>query len=153
MNKRKVDQAISRAYDVLNEIGIVEEINGEPAILKGYKSQISAFGASISMGSLISAVSFYSEKGNAAVDRTKLMKAIYIMINEQEKLDQPDCTLWEYIKETLSECNDIKYRETHAILKEQVINYSIALKLAMNLYPLKDDAEIGEKDNGGENEQ
>lgn len=63
MNKRKVDQAISRAYDVLNEIGIVEEINGEPVILKGYKSQISAFGASISMGSLISAVSFYSEKG------------------------------------------------------------------------------------------
>lgn len=153
MNKRKVDQAISRAYDVLAETGIVEEIKGEPTILKGYKSQIAAFGASISMGSLISAVSFYNEKGNAAVDRTKLMKAVYMMINEQEKLDNPDRSLWEYIKETLSGCDDSEYREMYAKLKEQVINYSIALKLAMNLYPLKDDAEIGEKDDEGENQK
>lgn len=146
MNKRIIDEEISYAYDLLEEVGIAKDIDGEKVILKGYKSQIAAFGASISMGSLISAVAFYNDKGNAAVDRTKLLEAIYKIITRQKGLDDPQQSFYEYLKEELTKCDAAMYHNTYAKLKEDVINAAIALKLAMNLYPLKDETEIGEND-------
>ncbi|MBS7007937.1 type III-B CRISPR module-associated protein Cmr5 [Anaerostipes sp.] len=146
MNKRIIDQEISYAFDILDEAGIVKEDGGEKVILKGYKSQIAAFGASISMGSLISAVAFYNDKGNAAVDRTKLLKAIYKIINRQKDINDANQSLYAYIKNELQGCESAAYHSTYARLKEEVINAAIALKLAMNLYPLKDETEIGDND-------
>lgn len=146
MNKRTIDKEISYAYDLLEEVGITKDVDGEKVILKGYKSQIAAFGASISMGSLISAVAFYNDKGNASVDRTKLLEAIYKIITRQKGLDDPQQSFYEYIKEELSGCGVTIDHSTYARLKEDVINAAIALKLAMNLYPLKDETEIGEND-------
>ena len=116
MNKQRIDKWIPTAYDILKEC----KIANNNQINKGYRSQISAFGAAISMGSLMSAVAFFSKKGQSEVDRPKLMEAIVMLIfGKKEK------NLFEYIRIHNSEQT-----------KEQVLDACIALKLAMNLYEL-----------------
>ena len=114
MNKRKVDALIHKAYHVLQEV----EISKSGKINKAWRGQISSFGASIAMGSLLAAVSFFSAQGGADVDRSKLMKAI-------EKLIGCRGSLYDYVDTT---------EERKA--KEEIINAAVALKLAMNLYDL-----------------
>ena len=123
MNKRKVDDLIPKAYEVLKSSGIVErDENGNATnkINKAWRGQISSFGASIAQGSLIAAVSFFSKKGQADVDRSKLMEAI-------KQLLELESSLYEYVKD---ECG-------RKAKKENIINAAVALKLAMNLYNLE----------------
>ncbi|MDL2324174.1 hypothetical protein LJC61_03355 [Ruminococcaceae bacterium OttesenSCG-928-A16] len=114
MNKRKVDSLIPEAYCVLKEVGIADK-SGK--IDKGLRGQISSFGASVSTGSLLAAISFFSARGGAAVPRELLMQAIGKLIQQDD--------LFAYVQ---------KAGERRA--KEEIINAAIALKLAMNLYEL-----------------
>lgn len=124
MNKNEVDRLIPEAVKVLKDEKIANEKN---EIDKTYRGQISTFGAAVINGSLISAVAFFSNSSSqASVDRPKLMKAIKKLIPEADgKKD-----LFEYVKDAKTE------REAEA--KEKILNAAIALKLAMNLYTLKD---------------
>lgn len=58
MNKNVIDNSISIAYEAINKAGISN--NGR--INKSYRGQISTFGAAIVMGSLESAICYFSEK-------------------------------------------------------------------------------------------
>ncbi len=129
MNKRVVDNEIDLAYQLLAKYNIAE--NGK--IDKTYRGQVSSFGAAITMGSLLSAVAYFSEKGGASVDRQNILKAIYDIVKEQHKNEQFPSTLFEYI-------NNKKSRGTSSekACKEDILNAAIALKLAMNLYELVD---------------
>lgn len=118
MNKRSIDKLIPKAYEVLSECGIAKD--GE--INKAWRGQISSFGASIVQGSLLAAVSFFSAKGGADVNRPLLMDAIAKLI----KADKP---LFFYVQET--------NEENEQTVMEDIVNAAIALKLAMNLYKLK----------------
>ena len=80
MNKKKVNDEISTAYDVLDTCGIAR--NG--SISKTYRGYISTFGAAITMGSLIAAIAFFSDQGGADKDRSKLMDAIYKVLEDAE---------------------------------------------------------------------
>ena len=127
MNKAIVNQEIGVAYEVLQECGIAE--NGK--IAKGFRSQISTFGAAVTMGSLKAAIAFFSDNKNAKVERSKLIKAIFEIIKKDEKnknVDDNIKDLYDYVskKNNEDEC------------KEQIINAAIAIKLAMNLYELVD---------------
>lgn len=128
MNKKKVNDEISTAYDVLDTCGIAR--NG--SISKTYRGYISTFGAAITMGSLIAAIAFFSDQGGADKDRSKLMDAIYKVLEDAEitskyKGNKQAKDIFELVK-------DNKNRE--AELKEDIINAAIAIKLAMNLYKL-----------------
>ena len=128
MNKKKVNDEISTAYDVLDICGIAR--NG--SISKTYRGYISTFGAAITMGSLIAAIAFFSDQGGADKDRSKLMDAIYKVLEDAEitskyKGNKQAKDIFELVK-------DNKNRE--AELKEDIINAAIAIKLAMNLYKL-----------------
>ncbi len=121
MNKKRVDELIPKAVDVLENRGIANE---KKEIVKTYRGQISTFGAAITNGSLISAVAFFSVKGESDVDRSALMKAVYDLIAGEGT----EGTLFTYVQ------NAGKVGE--AKVKEEIINATIALKLAMNLYKL-----------------
>ena len=124
MNKRKVDDLIPKAVEILTDTGIA---NKEGKIKKTYRGQISTFGAAIINGSLISAVAFFSDNGNSSTERSKLIEAIGKLIPESRE------DLFEYVKKSVKS----KKKE----VKEEILNAAIALKLAMNLYNLEKETE------------
>ena len=81
MNKNLINHEIQAAYDALRESKIVDENDG--SIKKTYRGQISSFGAAITMGSLISSVAFFSADGGSEVERSKLMKAILLVLKKE----------------------------------------------------------------------
>lgn len=121
MNKNAINQEIKVAYDVLRETGIADDRKG--TIQKTYRGQISTFGAAISMGSLLPAIAFFSDKGGADVDRTKLMDAIIKILQYTNKTAEKN--IFDYV-----------LKNSEDVCKEEILNAAIALKLSMNLYKL-----------------
>ena len=75
------------------------------------------------MGSLKSAVAFFADDGDAKVPRSKLIIAIYYVITG--KITEKPKAVFDYI------CKNDN-RQT----KEQFINASIAIKLALNFFDM-----------------
>lgn len=144
MNKSNVDALIPRAYKIIEEVGIAKD----GKVANGYRGQIATFGAAVSMGSLLSAVAFFSEEeSSSAVDRSKLMLAIYRLIHsESEGTDvkptenetevkefsekkKEKVKLFNYIIENNDDINEIK---------EKVFDAALAIKLAINMYEIKE---------------
>lgn len=126
MNKQLVDSLLFPAAEKLEKYDIVQ--NGK--ISKTFRGQISTFGAAVSMGSLLSAVAFFSAKGGASVDRQNLMKAInHLLIQEFEYEER------EVLMDTLRNAKSKSPQQK----KQDVVHCAIALKLAMNLYDLSVD--------------
>jgi hypothetical protein len=121
MNKARIDELLPRAYDVLADSGIVSD----GKIQKGYRGQIAAFGAAITIGSLLSAIAFFSKKGGSEYERNLLMKAIYHLVTGDKAAANKDDELFKWTR-----------KQNENVAKEAVINAAIALKLAMNLYTL-----------------
>ena len=94
------------------------------------------------MGSLLSAVAFFSNKGGSDTDRPKLMQAIYMLItNTIENCDEKALLLYVAANNTPT-------------LKRNVIDAAVALKLAMNAYELRDkDNKQKSEDSGDENKE
>jgi CRISPR-associated protein Cmr5 len=127
MNKKKVDEMIPKAVEALENAGIVKD----GKIKKIYRGYISTFGASIMNGSLLAAVAFFSDKGSATEERPKLMDAVYRVLPQKDKSASVEKNaLFNYVKETNG---DERYK-----CREDIINASIALKLAMNVFELED---------------
>ncbi len=137
MNKQRIDTMITTAYKVLGSTGIA--VNGK--IPKGFRGQTATFGAAVTTGTLLSAILFFSQKGNAAVDRTKLMDAIYEILKQVNPGATGDAgNLYRFaVKEINSTKGD-------TAVKELILDAAIALKLAMNLYELD---ESGNEEEGG----
>ena len=129
MNKREVDKKIPDAYKVLNDVKIVKDKDEKGIVIdgkikRGWRGQIASFGAAVAMGSLLSAVSFFSSQGSAELPRELLIKALESLIKKDN--------LHEYIMDSMKE----KPSHEH-IVKEEIMNATIALKLAMNLYDME----------------
>lgn len=121
MNKQRIDGWIPKAYEVLNEAGIAKD----GKIKNSYRGQISTFGAAVMNGSLLAAISFFSDDAGASVHRTYITKAIIKLIDPgyaNEKKDDK-AALFKYVKDKKT-------------TKEIVLDATIALKLAMNLYTI-----------------
>ena len=84
MNKKRVDNWVITARDALIHCGIAKD----GKIDKNFRSQISAFGAAVTMGSFKAAVAFYAKQGNADTDRSALLKAIYYVINGEQAYEK-----------------------------------------------------------------
>lgn len=118
MNKKRVEGWILTAKEALE----ICKIAKDGKIDKNFRGQISSFGAAVVMGSLKSAVAFFSEKGGAEVERSRLISAMYYCISGEKSAPKD---VLEIV------CNGDEKE-----LKEQFIDASIALKLAMNFYNL-----------------
>lgn len=120
MNKKVIDNEIEIAYNAIsNRIA-----NEKGQVQKTFRGQITSFGASIIMGSPLSAIAFFSDNEKSSVNRSLLLLAIYDILKEQKKIIPDEKNLFEYAKAHGKEG------------KEEIINAAIALKLAMNLFEL-----------------
>lgn len=131
MNKKEVDRMLPKAYTVINET-IAE--NGQ--VERGFRGQISTFGAAISMGSLLSAVSFFSEQAGSAVDRAKITKAIHGIICGTNDNNQE---LFDFLNGEIYPGGKYSW-ESEQYYKEKVVNAVIALKLALKLFDIDREA-------------
>jgi CRISPR-associated protein Cmr5 len=135
MNKRVVDAWIPVAYQAISRTKIANE---KDEVEKSFRGQISTLGASIEMGSLLSAVAFFSAQGSSTIERQKLVKAIYFVIMNSELSPAQlagdekiaDTALYKYVCQNADNIQD--YRKA----KEKVLNAAIAIKLALNLFKL-----------------
>lgn len=137
MSIQRVNDWIVYGKEALIALGIAE--NGK--IVKTFRSQISSFGAAVSMGNLKSAVAFFSEQAGASVPRENLLRAIWFVLKRSEGLTQEEImkpsekapeehpiqtdAIFDYVCE-----ND------GSVLKNKFLDASVALKLAMNLFEL-----------------
>lgn len=128
MNKKVINDEIILAYDAIRDTGIANE-RGE--VQKTYRGQVTSFGASVLMGSLLSSIAFFSDGTKSSVNRALILEAIYQILQKQGKVKQNEENLFAYAK-----ANQNKG-------KEEILNAATALKLAMNLYHL-----IGETEDG-----
>lgn len=126
MNKNIVDELIPNAYKVLKKVGIADKDN---QIERGFTGQISTFGASIMSGSVLASVAFFSDDKGSAVSRSKILRGIEELLNLNYNKGILEGTLFFYIRTQINEKNERK-------VKEELINCSIAMNLAMNLYTL-----------------
>jgi len=118
MNKKKVEHYMSKAMNLLNE-----EFNNK-SIPREFKGYISQFGASIVQSGLMPAVAFF-ENGDSGAreDRTFIVKAVFKMIEEK---DTKNMTFLEYIYKS----------ENKEMLKEEILNATIALKLVLKSFKI-----------------
>lgn len=126
MNKTTIDRNLSYAYQ-----GIIDaKISKDGKVNKSYRGQISTLGAAITMGSVKSAVCFFSEKANnnSDVDRSKLLDAIYYVLRNSEDTKAKYKNV-ENLKSYVLNADSDK-----EVLKEDIVNAAIAIKLAMNLF-------------------
>lgn len=136
MNKQIIDKWIPEAYEILSDIGIASD----GKIIRTYRSQLSTFGAAVMNGSLLAAISFFSDDAGASVQRTLITKAIFKLISKDDgKLhSQKAGNIREDDKKALFLYVREKTGREQAAVKENILNATIALKLAMNLYQLVD---------------
>jgi CRISPR-associated protein Cmr5 len=138
-DKKVIENLIPKAMELLEKEFDIKNKGGVPKELKGY---ISNFGASIIQSGLIPAVAFYErEKTNnnddVAINRRKLMRVIGNLIGYDLK-SKDDILLEKLMKE-----NEVDLK----IKKKDIINASIAVKLAIRVYKQIDGNEkIGDKD-------
>lgn len=129
VNKREVEELIPIAYKSLS---MNKEICKEGRVNKAYRGQIASFGSAIAMGSLISAVAFFRQDGEAKVSRSEFLNVIWELMKEKYKVQES--------KEIKDLCTYVLYnRDKNLETKEQVINCAIAIKLALNLFELVDE--------------
>lgn len=138
MGKKRVDRYIPRAYEALKQVEIAEN----NTIQSGFRRQIASFGAMIAMGSTLSAVALFSAENRASVNREKLMQAIYaIIMNTKDSI--PKYALFEYVSNEIKKGNEVE-------VTEMIKDAAIAIKLAINLYEIKDEKPKKEEDNVAE---
>lgn len=126
MSKKRIEEYIPKALEVLEK-----EKDFKDGIPKEYNGYISAFGAGIVQSGLKPTVAIYENKNNQ--DKTKsekdrLTKIILKIIapNSNEE------SLLRYI---------INSNENEQLLKEKIKDASIAIKLAIRTFKLKDTKE------------
>lgn len=126
MNKSVVDSEIALAFEAIKNTGIAEG-QEKNKVNKAFRGQISSFGAAVTTGSLLAAVTFFSKQGEASVDRSKLLATIFEVLTGDNKLDKNKYScLFDYVKAN----------QNNPQCKENILNASIAVKLAMNLFEL-----------------
>lgn len=132
MNKRKVEYYLPKSIEALNNDNckIVKKIKKDDGTIKTnidktFRGYISSFGAAVTMGSFKAAVAFFSTQSGAEQPRQELIRLLWFLTKDEWKNAQ------DISKEIISKDNDELNR-----LKEEFLNASIAVKLAMNAYNL-----------------
>jgi CRISPR-associated protein Cmr5 len=121
--KKRVEKYLPRAIELIDEIHIAQ--NGE--VKNEFHGYFSSFGAAIIQSGLKPALAFFSnENSDVSKERAKLLKAIYKLV----VTDGNDKDATALLKHIITENNESK-------LKPEIIDASVALKLAVRTYKLK----------------
>lgn len=122
MAKNRINRYLSIAYDAVKNSELIKD----GKLKEGYKAQITSFGAAVSMGSLLSAIAFFSDKGSSGVERQELMKLIYYIIRKDEGIEDKYDEIKKYAL--------FEYAKDNGNVKQEVLDAAIAIKLTLNLF-------------------
>lgn len=137
MNKKRVEVLMKPAMDALNdpECGIQiknkETGKGTGQIPDGFRGQISSFGAAVTMGSFKAAAAFFAkdvDRSQADVNRGELLRVMY-------RISSVGDGTWKDARAIAEEIFELD-SSAEKQWKEEFINASIALKLALNAFRL-----------------
>ena len=136
MNKKRVEKLIQPALDALNDPKCRIQNKDSAGMFNGgidggFRGQISSFGAAVTMGSFKAAAAFFakdSEKSQADVDRGELLRVMY-------RISSVGDGTWKDAKTIAREIFGLD-PSAERQWKEEFINASIALKLALNAFKL-----------------
>ena len=150
MDKKRIESNIGLAYDCLEknkEIFKKHEIieDNKKVVVEGissvYRGYISTFGASVTTGNLLSAIAFFSKDGEGDGKRSELIKVIFEILKRNKKnVEIAEKNLFEYARKRCQNASNIHR------MKEEILDYAIAVKLAMNLFTIVDN-KSGKKKN------
>lgn len=118
MNKKRVDSWIPIAREALVQCRVLDS---DGTLGRHYRGLMSTFGAMVLTGSLRAAVANFCDQSNSG--RPQVLAAIYYCISG--RYVEPRKVL------------DIVCQQDSPALREQFIDASIALKLAMGVYPTR----------------
>lgn len=122
MSKSRINRYLPIAYEAVKNSELIKDNK-----LQGnYQAQIASFGAAVSMGSLLSAIAFFSDKGSSDVKRQELMKLICYIIKKDKNSEKEYQEIKKY---DLFECV-----QNNKIVKQEVLDAAIAIKLTLNLF-------------------
>ena len=124
MNKKRVEEYIPVAINTLKDSNTFK-ISKNNKINKTFRGAISTFGAAITMGSFKAAVAFFCDNGSSTIERSELIKALYYITKGT-------------VKESKEICDEVSKLDGKQLsdMKEEFINASVAIKLAMNAFEL-----------------
>ena len=114
------DEMINKAVDALQSTGIV--VGG--LYSKEFKGYISSFGAAVIQSGLLPAVIFYEDNGNSDEERSLLIRAIVIILNDEMGYN---------IQSAFSEFIRINERNKQK-LTDDVSKAAVSLKLALRIF-------------------
>jgi len=136
MSKNRIEQYVPRAYEAIKSkhTDIATKYNDDYEVIEGLKGQIASFGSAINMGNLKSAVAFFSDQGDAKTQRQNLMKAIYLIINEDKDIDDEKtiCKNRSLFEQIVNEKDENKILE----FKSKILDAAVAVKLAIRMCKL-----------------
>ena len=146
-NKRKIDEYISKAIEVLNNNKKIVKEGGK--IDKTFSGQIATFAVAVSTGSLLSAVAFFSDNGGASneiIADEKLPDIDKENDKNRNNANNKYSRLLDYVKVKYKKSKESKKSKeivSYNRVKEDILNAAIAIKLAMNFYELVDNSNKG----------
>lgn len=130
MNKRKIDAYLPAAMDAIcnNERIIYCEKKNEEVkkIKKACRSHISAFGGAVTMGSFKASVALFCKKSQTEDLRPELMRVLWYLTKNE----------WVEAEKVCKNVLAIKDSAELFALKEEFLNASVAVKLALNAFTL-----------------
>ena len=126
------DEMINKAVDALQSTGIV--VGG--LYSKEFKGYISSFGAAVIQSGLLPAVIFYEDNGNSDEERSLLIRAIVVILNDEMGYN---------IQSAFSEFIRINDRNKQK-LTEDVSKAAVSLKLALRIFEKRDNEKQNEEE-------
>ena len=122
MAKSRINRYLPIAYEAVKNSELIKD----DKLQGNYQAQITSFGAAVSMGSLLSAIAFFSDKGSSDVKRQELMKLIYYIIKKDKGSEEKYNEIKKYAL--------FEYAKDNGNIKQEVLDAAIAIKLTLNLF-------------------
>ena len=130
ISKERKNQLMVWADDVIRHSGIYDETTKE-IVSDSYNGQIAAFSVSVALSGLKPAMAlYYSGKGSSDVDKKEIIKLLAAMYSKEiGSQKSADAFFQQVIGASGSEL---------AGLQKKIIEYGIALKLAVRTFKFKE---------------
>ena len=129
ISKERKNQLMVWADDVIRHSGIYDETTKE-IVSDSYNGQIAAFSVSVALSGLKPAMAlYYSGKGSSDVDKKEIIKLLAAMYSKENSQTDTDAFFQQVIRAN---------EDALAGLQKKIIEYGIALKLAVRTFKFKE---------------
>lgn len=128
ISKERKNQLMAWANEVIGSSSICKD---GVIVSDSYNGQIAAFSVSVALSGLKPAMAlYYSGKGSSDVDKKKIVELLAAMYSKEKGVVKNSDTFFQEVIKTNS-------KDDLAGLKKQILEYGIALKLAVRTFKFK----------------